>query len=112
MSHFPDLSQQLERELFPGVTLRTAWGEKLMMSFVRLAPGALVPPHDHPHEQMGLLLEGELEFTIADEAKSLRAGEIWCIPGGVTHSVRAGEHGAYALDLFAPPREEYKVKSA
>ena len=111
MSHFPDLSGQTERELFPGVTLRTAWGEKTMMSFVRLAPGAVVPAHQHPHEQMGMLLEGELEFTIAEETRTLQVGALWSIPGNVVHSVRAGDHGAYALDIFSPPREEYKGQS-
>jgi hypothetical protein len=30
------------------------------------------------------------------------------IPGGVTHSVRALENGAAALDIFYPHREDYK----
>ena len=106
--NFPDLRSRPDRELFPGVTVRTTWGERMMMSFVRLAPGAVVPPHSHPHEQMGMLLEGELEFTLGDETKHLKVGDLWCVPGNVVHTVIAGPNGAYALDIFSPPREEYK----
>lgn len=79
-----------------------------MMSFVRFVPGAVVPTHSHPHEQMGILLDGEFEFTIGSETKRMKKGDLWRIPGNVPHSVKAGERGAYALDVFSPPREEYK----
>ncbi len=80
----------------------------MMMSFVDLAPHAVVPPHSHPHEQMGLLLEGEFEFTIGDETKTLTAGDVWFVPSNVVHSVQATQKGAKALDIFHPVREEYK----
>lgn len=105
---FFDATQGTVRELFPGVTIRVVWGEQLMLSVVDLAPHAVVPPHSHPHEQMGLLLEGEFDFTIGDETKRLRAGDAWFVPPNVIHSVRATEKGAKALDVFHPVREEYK----
>ena len=92
----------------PGAQLRVAWGEKLMLSYVELAPGGKVPLHSHPHEQGGICLEGAMEFTIGDETRIIKRGESWMIPGGVTHAVRALEQGAVALDIFSPPREDYK----
>ena len=105
---FFDAGQGTVRILFPGVTIRVVWGEQIMMSFVEFEPQAVVPPHSHPHEQMGLLLEGEFEFTIGDETKMLRAGDVWFVPSNVVHSVMAMEKGAKALDIFHPVREEYK----
>lgn len=80
----------------------------MMMSFVDFEPHAIVPPHHHPHEQTGVLLEGELTFTIGDETKMLKAGDTWFVPSNATHTVQATEKGAKALDVFHPIREEYK----
>ena len=52
------------RELAPGVFLRTMWGEKIMMSVVEIAANSEGPMHQHPHEQAGMVLEGEFDFTI------------------------------------------------
>ncbi len=105
---FFDLSQQPTRELFPGVTLTTAWGDRIMMSFVHFQhAGAEVPTHQHPHEQMGMGLEGEFELIIDGESRIIRKGDSYCIPGGTPHSARSVNGPARALDIFSPPREDY-----
>ncbi len=108
MSHFIDPEKLPTKELAPGVEARLAWGDNIMLSFVELGPGGLVPPHSHPHEQGGLCLEGAMEFTIGGETRIIRKGQGWMIPGGVVHAVRALESGCLALDIFSPPREDYK----
>jgi quercetin dioxygenase-like cupin family protein len=94
--------------LAPGVTARIAPGEKMMLSLVTLAPDAVVPMHSHPHEQMGLMVSGTMEFTIAGETRLFSGNEMYFVPGGVPHGVKAGPRGAVALDAFSPPREEYR----
>jgi quercetin dioxygenase-like cupin family protein len=94
-------------EIFPGVEIRTTAGKNLMLSVVRLEPHSVVEEHSHPHEQMGILLEGQLEFTIGGVTQLLGPGDIWRIPGGVIHSVRALNGPARALDVFCPIREDY-----
>ena len=96
------------RTLAPGVTAKIASGEKLMFSLVALEPAAVVPTHTHPHEQMGMMVSGTMEFTIAGETRLLTGNEIYLVPGGVPHAAKAGPGGAVALDAFAPPREEYR----
>ncbi len=96
------------RTLAPGVTAKIVSGEKLMFSLVTLAPNAVVPTHSHPHEQMGMMVSGTMEFTIVGESRLLSGNEIYFVPGGVPHAAKAGPGGAVALDAFAPPREEYK----
>ncbi len=95
------------RELFPGVSITTNAGEKLMLSVVRFEPDAEVPVHAHPHEQAGLLVSGRLKFTIGEETRILEAGDQWLIPGGVAHTVVAVDGPAVALDVFHPIREDY-----
>jgi quercetin dioxygenase-like cupin family protein len=94
--------------IFPGVQIFTAAGEEMMLSLVEFEPRAVVEPHSHPHEQMGMLLEGELTFSIGGETRTLRPGEMWRIPGGVVHSAVAGDAPVKALDVFHPIREDYR----
>ncbi|GAB4372652.1 MAG: cupin domain-containing protein [Deltaproteobacteria bacterium] len=96
------------RELVPGVSARIASGEKVMFSVVTLEPNAVVPEHSHPHEQMGMMVSGTMELTIAGETRTLSGNEIYLVPGGVPHRAVAGPGGATALDAFSPPREEYR----
>lgn len=106
---FIDLKDILKKQLAPGVRLNLAWGEKLMLSVVELEPGSVVPMHSHPHEQAGIVLEGEFEMTIGRETKWVRKGDMYIIPGGVGHAVVTGPQKAVALDIFHPIREEYKA---
>ena len=94
--------------LAPGVTAKIVSGEKMMLSLVTLAPNAIVPTHSHPHEQMGLLVSGTMEFTIAGETRVLSGNGMYFVPGGVPHAAKGGPGGAVALDAFSPPREEYR----
>ena len=96
------------RQLAPGVTAKIASGEKLMFSLVALDPGAVVPEHSHPHEQMGMMVSGDMELTVAGETRRLSGNDIYLIPGGVPHKVVTGPKGAIVLDAFSPPRDEYK----
>jgi quercetin dioxygenase-like cupin family protein len=94
--------------LTTGVTAKIASGEKMMLSLVTFASNAVVPTHSHPHEQMGMMVSGTMEFTIAGETRVFSGNELFLVPGGVPHAVKAGPGGAVALDAFSPPREEYR----
>jgi quercetin dioxygenase-like cupin family protein len=94
--------------IFPGVDIFTVAGENLMISIVELEPNSVVEPHSHPHEQMGILLEGEFTFTIGGHTKKITPGEIWRIPSNVVHSVVNGPKFSKAIDVFCPVREDYR----
>lgn len=107
---FFDSAERPVKEIFPGVTISTVWGDEIMMSFVHFAYAeALVPTHQHPHEQMGMGLEGEFELVIDGETKIIRAGDAYCIPGNTPHSAKSVNGSARALDIFHPVREDYKL---
>jgi quercetin dioxygenase-like cupin family protein len=108
MSLFWDPDAIVPRQLAPGVMAKIASGEKVMLSLVTLAPGAVVPEHAHPHEQMGMLVSGAMELTVSGQARTLSGNAIYLVPGGVLHKAVAGPEGAVALDVFSPPREEYR----
>lgn len=106
-SYFVDKSQCARHTIFPGVEISTMAGERMMLSLVEFEPGAVVEEHSHPHEQMGMILEGRARFYVGDQEQLLGPGQMYRIPGGVKHRVVALDSRVQALDFFCPIREEY-----
>jgi quercetin dioxygenase-like cupin family protein len=96
-------------ELAPGVTMRPLFGEQAMLNLLEFAPGARVPVHDHPHEQLGYVIEGELALEIDGVEHELRPGDAYRIAGGTPHA--AWSTGpCVVLDVFQPVREDYRER--
>lgn len=106
--YFPTAAELSRHTIFPGVTIQTCSAEKMMLSVVDLAPHSTVAEHSHPHEQVGVLLEGKALFTIGGEEKLVTKGDMWRIPGNVKHQVVVLEEPTKALDIFTPIREDYR----
>lgn len=105
---FFDPAQVQSKEIAPGAKIRPIWGEKVMMVFITLEEGSVVPLHTHPHEQMGMVLEGEFELAIAGEKRVVKQGDAYLVPSNVEHTAVASRGKALALDIFSPPREDFK----
>ena len=103
-----DPDQGIPRQLAEGFSTRVFPGEQAMLSLVTIEPNAAGSLHSHPEEQWGVLLEGEGVRTQDGVEVAVKKGDFWRTPGGVPHSFRAGPSGATVLDVFAPPREEYR----
>ena len=104
---FVEAGHGSKHRIFPGVEISTVAGRAMMLSLVTFEPGSLVSDHAHPHEQMGMMISGRAEFTVGGQTKVLGPGDMWRIPGGVVHRVRALDGPAVALDVFHPIREDY-----
>jgi quercetin dioxygenase-like cupin family protein len=104
---FYDIASLPGFEPAPGVQMNIMTGGAMMASWVRIQPGAGVPTHTHPHEQIGLVVEGTIEMTIGDDTRTLGVGHAYTIPGHHPHSAVGGPNGCVVLDIFSPPRAEY-----
>lgn len=104
-----DVTQGIARELAPGVSTRIFPGEHAMLSVVTIAPNGEGTMHSHPEEQWGVCLEGTAIRIQGGEEIPVKKGDFWRTPGGVPHTMRAGAEGCQVLDIFAPPREAYRV---
>lgn len=102
-SHYLDVNAKRPKQVLPGISVRAFWLEKLLSAFVDLAPHADMPQHQHPEEQFGYVVGGEMMFTLNGEKKKLVAGDSYLIPPNVPHSVVAGPKGAKVIDVFSPP---------
>ena len=104
-----DPSDGLLRELGPGLSTRIFAGEHAMLSVVTIAPNAQGQLHHHPEEQWGVLLEGSAVRVQGGEEIPVKKGDFWRTPGNTPHTMRAGPEGARVLDIFSPPRPEYRT---
>ena len=91
-----DLGQGIHRVLCEGMETRIFAGDQAMLSVVRAEPNAVGSIHSHPEEQWGVLLEGS----------GVR------IQDGVEHGLTSGPDGAVVIDIFAPPRGDYRSAGA
>ncbi len=91
-----------------GVSARLlADGQNMTVLYTTWAAHARAPEHIHPHEQMGLCLQGEVIFTIAGQDYTVKTGQFYQIPGNVPHAERNDqEQPAVLVDFFAPVRED------
>src|SRR5262249_20946143 len=107
MSNLQTIGEVAPTPIWDGVTARAVHGERLTLAVVELAPNAVVPEHQHDNEQLGLVIQGTVTFTIDGETRELGPGGTWSIPSNAPHTVSAGPDGAVVLDLFAPGRADW-----
>jgi quercetin dioxygenase-like cupin family protein len=106
--YFPTADECAYHTIFPGVNIQTCAADRMMMSLAVLEPRAVVEEHSHPHEQVGMVIEGRAVFIVGGEEKELGPGDMYRIPGHVRHKVIALDQHVKALDIFYPIREDYR----
>lgn len=109
-SHVVGLRAAEPLELVPGVTMRPLFGQGAMLNLLVFEPGAKVPVHDHPHEQLGYVIEGVLRLEIDGVEHELHSGDAFRVAGGTPHAAWS-DGPCVALDVFQPVREDYRKKA-
>lgn len=104
---FIDLNELPYRDLLPGFHVKFVHSETMTFAHWDIEPGALLPEHSHPHEQVCNVISGEFELIIDGESQVLRAGGVGVIPGNAMHSGRALTR-SHVIDVFHPVREDYQ----
>ena len=103
---FFELQKIQDIPLVSGITLKTIYGENCSASFLELPPFSRIPAHHHENEQIGIVIEGELEYTIGDETRHCRKGTAFVIPPNTVHcGVVISNRPAKLIDFSTPPRE-------
>ena len=94
-------------QLDAGIQRQMIVGEKLMICRLRIAPHVVTPEHDHPHEQMTLVERGRVLFTIGDEQRVAKAGDVLHFPSGTWHGATMLDEEVILVDIFSPIREDF-----
>ena len=94
-----DLGEGVKRKIL-------ASGGGLMTVQFDFEEGSIGYLHTHPHEQVGYVVKGRFEITLAAEKAIIETGDTYYVPSGVEHGVVALEEGVL-LDVFTPQREDF-----
>ncbi|MDQ3822843.1 MAG: cupin domain-containing protein [Actinomycetota bacterium] len=109
MAAFEDLAAIPPQGIWDRIAARSRNGRELTLSVVELDPGAVVAEHRHPNEQLGIVVRGSMDFRVGEERRELGPGGTWLIPADTPHAATAGPDGAVVIDVFSPPRDDWKA---
>jgi quercetin dioxygenase-like cupin family protein len=91
-------------DMVPGLAFRPSTAGNLMINLVSFEPNVIAPKHAHDEEQAVYVMEGEVEYEVGSETRTLRPGMAVIIPPNVTHGARTYDSTCLELDIFTPPR--------
>ena len=104
---YPECIQNLPRAGVPleGVCGYLSQGPDHQVVFFDIDPVAKIPQHSHG-EQWGVVVEGQMDLTIAGDTRRYGPGDSYHIPAGAVHSAVFLSR-VRVIDVFAD-RDRYK----
>ena len=102
-------SEKIEiQDLGLGVTRKIlSYDANMMAAQVNFEKGDVGAPHSHPHEQIGYVVKGSIEYHEDGlENIILNAGDSYYVAPNVIHGVIALEP-TILLDVFTPKRDDF-----
>lgn len=96
---FWDLKSVKLNEFRPGIWSKIEAGANLTMAFMKIEAGNEGTAHEHPFDQCGVVIEGEIEMSIGEEKKLLKPLETYFITAGTRHSWKTLASWAKILDV-------------
>lgn len=92
-------------EFMPGLSFMPILGDRGMVNWVQFEPNTEAPMHAHEEEQFTIVIDGEIEFDIDGDVRTMRPGMVAHMPPGVPHGGRTGDTPCLEIDVFVPPRK-------
>ncbi len=92
-------------EFVPGLEFRPLIGQRMLVNFAHYQPHTAAPVHAHEEEQVTFVVEGEFEFDLDGDTRTMRPGMAVLIPPGVPHGAKTLDSPCYEIDVFSPPRQ-------
>jgi quercetin dioxygenase-like cupin family protein len=104
---FHEFSAIPTKEIAPGFFSKLIHTANNTINFIEVKAGNIVPDHQHVHEQLSFVIEGQFQLTVNDEVQLLDAGLFAVIPSNVRHSGLAITD-CKLIDVFSPVRQDYR----
>jgi unsaturated pyranuronate lyase len=98
-----DLFGMQPREVREGIKGRSVSAATIRLSRIEVAKGFSTPDHNHPDEEIVLLLEGRIKAVSGGEEFILEPGQLIMIPAYVQHHYEALE-SSVTIETFGPGR--------
>jgi len=104
----PEAVEKWPLEKHQGVTSKLLVdGLNMTVLMSQWEPGATAPEHTHPHEQVGVCLQGQIEVIADGQEVLVKAGEFYHIAPNIPHAERnIGQDVTILTDFFSPIRSD------
>ena len=90
-----------------GIERQMIIGQNMMMCRFRFAPFVVTPEHTHPHEQMTLVVKGNVKFMVDGLAHIVSPGDMMHFPPHNRHGATMLDEEVILIDIFSPIREDF-----
>ena len=97
-------------KLMDGVETHILAGKNMTLSFASVAPNTYAPVHAHPHEQMMIIVKGQMDAIVNGKYFRVKAGDVIPIPGDVPHGAQTLDEPVEIVEVFSPARKEFEEK--
>jgi quercetin dioxygenase-like cupin family protein len=94
-------------QIADGIERQMIWGARMMICRLRLSPGVVTAVHSHPHEQMTIVEQGAVDFTVDGVVRRASAGDVLHFPAHIMHGATMLDQPVVLVDIFSPPREDF-----
>jgi len=101
-----NFNTQKKVPIWDGISARMLHSDQATFAQVTLEAGAVAARHQHIHEQLTYVLEGEMIFELDGEEKILTPGMAAHIPSNTFHSAKTIT-GCKVIDIFMPVRQDF-----
>ena len=95
------------KHVIDGITRRHLSGNKTTFAHYHFEEGAVLPMHQHDHEQITYIVKGCFKMTVIDKEYVLKEGDMLLIPSNLVHGAVALEE-TVVVEAFSPPREDWE----
>ena len=85
-------------------------GAGFQCNFLSCDPGRVSSFHNHPEEQLSIVLRGNVKETAMGTAYDMQVGDVLYLPKDMVHRGEYSAKGAEFLDVFWPPRPDHLKK--
>jgi quercetin dioxygenase-like cupin family protein len=100
-----DWSSIPAEEVFPGISRQVVHGERQTMVRYLYAPGSIFPIHQHPEEQITVVISGQIAFHVDSAERTLGPGGVAIIPPNVPHGAKVvGDETVETFNAMSPRR--------
>ena len=90
-----------------GIERQMIVGARVMVCRLRFRPQLVTPTHSHPHEQVTLVEQGHVRFTIGGDTVVAQPGDVLHFAPGVVHGAATLDEEVVLIDIFSPIREDF-----
>jgi len=105
-----DIQNIVPIEIVTGYFAKFVHTKEMTINFLNVIAGSTIPLHQHVHEQVSLVIEGNFTMIMNGEKHELIPGKVLVIPSNVLHEGIANTN-CKLMDIFCPVREDYLAKS-